>query len=53
MNERGISVDEVSETIDRGVKRFEKRKIMARYRRIEVVYQKIPCHNFVITAYGR
>lgn len=53
MNERGISVDEIIETIEKGAKRFRKKKVIVMHKKIEVVYRKKPCHNFVITTYGR
>ena len=53
MNERGISVDEIIEAIDKGAKRIRKKKIVTLHKKIEVVYRTRPCHHFVITAYRR
>ncbi len=53
MIERGISVKEMFETINKGVKRFVGRKILALYKKIEIVYKSKPCHYFVITTYRR
>lgn len=53
MIERGISVKEMLETLDKGVKRIVGRKILALYKKIEIVYKSKPCHYFVITTYRR
>lgn len=53
MIERGISVKEMLETINKGVKRFVGRKILALHKEIEVVYKSKLGHYFVITTYRK
>ena len=53
MIDRGISVKEMFETINKGVRRLVGRKILALHKKIEVVYKSKPCHYFVITTYRR
>lgn len=53
MVERGISVREMLEAINKGVKRLIGRKILSLYKKLEVVYKLKPCHYFVITTYWR
>lgn len=51
MIERGISKREILEAITKGAKRRQERKIISKYRKIEVVFIQRPCHYFVITTY--
>lgn len=53
MIERGISVKEMLETLNKGVKRLVSKKILALHKKIEVVYKSKPCHYFIITAYRK
>lgn len=48
---RGISKEELIEAILKGAKRLQGKKIIALYKKIEVVYVQKPCHYFVITTY--
>ena len=49
--ERGISKGEVLETILKGAKKARGKKVTTMFRKIKLVYRKIPCHYIVITAY--
>lgn len=53
MIERGISVKEMLETLDKGVKRIVGRKVLSLQKKIEVVYKSKPGHYFIITTYRR
>ncbi|MBU2565066.1 MAG: DUF4258 domain-containing protein [Candidatus Thermoplasmatota archaeon] len=53
MIERGISVKEMLETLDKGVKRIVGRKVLSLQKKIEVVYKSKPGHYFVITTYRK
>jgi hypothetical protein len=48
--ERGISIYEIKNCIQRGAKSLQGKKIIAMYMHIKVVYKKIGDCNFVITA---
>ena len=49
MIERGISEKEVSEAINKGIKRNQNGKIVSSYTYFEVVYKKVHDTNYVIT----
>ena len=51
MTERGISQSEAIETINKGAKKLQKKKIVSFYRNIWIVYKKRPCNIFIVTAY--
>lgn len=51
--ERGISINEIEETIKRGVKSLKKDKIISTYRHIKIVFRKINDAFFVITVMVR
>ena len=53
MTERGISLSEAIETINKGANKLQKRekKIVSFHRNIWIVYKKKPCNIFVVTAY--
>ncbi|MBU4190597.1 MAG: DUF4258 domain-containing protein [Candidatus Thermoplasmatota archaeon] len=53
MIEKGISVKEMLETLDKGVKRIVGRKVLSLQKKIEVVYKSKPGHYFVITTYRK
>jgi len=53
MMERGISRTEASEAILKGAKLRRGRRILARLKGIEVVYEARPCNHLVITLYRR
>jgi hypothetical protein len=48
--ERGISINEIKNCIQRGAKSMQGKKIIVMYMHIKVVYKKISDCNFVITA---
>ncbi|MEK6820161.1 MAG: DUF4258 domain-containing protein [Nanoarchaeota archaeon] len=47
--ERGISINEIKETIQRGAKFIQDGKIVSIYRHIKVIFKKIEEKVFVIT----
>ncbi len=47
--EKGISVNEIKETIQNGSKSLQDGKILSNYRHIRVVFKKIANKFFVIT----
>jgi acetolactate synthase regulatory subunit len=47
--ERGISINEIKETITNGAKFFQDEKIIAKHRHIQIVFKKINEYYFVIT----
>ncbi len=51
MTERGISQSEAIETINKGAKKLQKKKIVSFHRNIWIVYKKRPCNIFIVTAY--
>lgn len=51
MTERGISQGETIETINKGAKKLQEKKIVSFYRNIGIVYKKKPCNIFIVTAY--
>lgn len=51
LNQRGISKMEALDVMNKGVKQIKKKKIIAKFRGVTIVYKKKPCHIFVITAY--
>jgi len=51
MTERGISLSEAIETINKGAKKLQKYKIVSFLRNIWIVYKKKPCNIFVVTVY--
>ena len=53
MVKRGISKDEILEAILKGAKKIDGMKIVALFRKLEVVYIQKPCQYFVITPYWR
>ena len=53
MIERGISRQEATAAIVKGVKRQNGSRILAQLRGIEVVFVQRPCDHFVITLYRR
>lgn len=53
MIERGISKDDVLEVILKGAKKRKEKKILAKLRRIEVVYLQKPCNYHIVTMYRR
>jgi hypothetical protein len=50
---RGISKKEIMDSILKGAKRFQGKKIIGLFGKVEVVFLKKPCHYFVITVYWR
>ncbi len=50
---RGISINEIKETIQRGAKSVQKDKIISTYRHIRIVFRKINDAFFVITVMVR
>ena len=51
MTERGISQSEAIETINKGAKKLQKKKIVSFQRNIVIVYKRKPCNIFIVTAY--
>lgn len=51
MTERGISRSEAIETINKGAKKLQRKKIVSFQRNIVIVYKRKPCNIFVVTAY--
>jgi len=47
--ERGISINEIKETIQKGIKFIQKKKVVASFRHIKIVYKKIKEKYFIIT----
>ena len=47
--ERGISINEIKETIRCGAKFLQQEKIVAMYRHIKIVFKKIKDKFFIIT----
>ncbi len=47
--ERGISIEQIKKTIQRGAKYLQGKKIIANYTYIKVVYKKLKDEYFVIT----
>ena len=47
--ERGISINEIKETIQKGAKFVQEDKIVSAYRHIKVVFKKMGDKFFVIT----
>ena len=47
--ERGISINEIKEVIQRGAKHIQDEKIVSNYRHIRVVFKKIKDKFFVVT----
>ena len=47
--ERGISINEIKETIQKGAKQLQNGKIISVYRHIKIVFRKINDGFFVIT----
>jgi hypothetical protein len=47
--ERGISINEIKETIQKGAKFIQENKIISVYRHIKVIFKKIEDKFFVIT----
>ncbi|UZE92123.1 MAG: DUF4258 domain-containing protein [Methanosarcinales archaeon] len=50
---RGISKREVLNCILKGAKRLQEKKIVGIFGKLEVVFQKRPCHYYIITTYWR
>jgi len=53
MIERGISRQEATEAIVKGIKRQNGPRIFAQLRGIEVVFVQRPCNHYVVTLYRR
>ncbi len=53
MIERGISKEEMLETILQGAKRIQGEKIISSFKKMEAVYKQEPCHYFIITIYPK
>ncbi|MDI6708723.1 MAG: hypothetical protein QME47_06545 [Candidatus Thermoplasmatota archaeon] len=51
--QRGISTKELRETILKGAKTVKWNRIISRYKKLEVVWKKLPCLYFVIMTYWR
>jgi hypothetical protein len=51
MMERGISQAEAKETINKGAKKMQKKKVVSFHRNIWIVYKKKPCNIFIVTVY--
>ena len=51
MTERGISQVEAIETVNKGAKKLQKKKLVSFHRNIWIVYKKKPCNIFIVTAY--
>ena len=51
--ERGISVNEIKKTIQRGAKHVQKDKLVADFMHIRVVYKKVKEKYFIITVMVR
>jgi hypothetical protein len=51
MMERGISQAEAKETINKGAKKIQKKKVVSFHRNIWIVYKKKPCNIFIVTVY--
>ena len=51
MTERGISQSEAIETINKGAKKLQKKKVVSFHRNIWIVYKKKPCNIFIVTVY--
>jgi hypothetical protein len=51
LTERGISQSEAIETINKGAKKLQKKKVVSFHRNIWIVYKKRPCNIFIITVY--
>jgi len=47
--ERGVSINEIKETIQKGAKFLQQKKIVAMHRHIKVVFKKSENKFFVIT----
>lgn len=47
--ERGVSIQEIQETIRKGAKFFQNGKIVASFRHIKVVFKKLKDEYFIIT----
>ncbi len=47
--ERGISINEIRETIQKGAKQIQDNKIISSYRHIKIVFRKIKNKLFIIT----
>jgi hypothetical protein len=53
MIERGISVKEVNDAVNKGTKRRQGKKIVATYRHVEVVFKMVKADCYVITVMTR
>lgn len=47
--ERGVSINEIKETITKGIKLLQNNKIISKYRHIKIVFKKIKDYYFIIT----
>lgn len=47
--ERGVSINEIKETIRKGAKFLQQEKIIAKYRHIKIIFKKIKDEYFIIT----
>jgi len=47
--ERGVSINEIKEAIQRGSKFLQQNKIVSMYRHIKIVFKKIKNKFFIIT----
>ena len=47
--ERGVSLNEIKETIIKGAKFLQQDKIVAKFRHIKIVFKKIKDNYFIIT----
>ncbi len=47
--ERGVSINEIKETIQRGAKFLQQDKIVAMHRHIKIVFKKMKDKLFIIT----
>ena len=47
--ERGVSINEIKETIQKGIKFIQDGKIIASFRHIRIVYRKIKDEHHIIT----
>ena len=51
--ERGVSINEIKETISKGAKFLQQEKIIAKHRHIKIVFKKIKGKYFIITVMMR
>ena len=47
--ERGITIEQIKKTIQRGAKHLQGEKIVSDYTYIKIVYKKLKDENFIIT----